>query len=62
MFSDHIYINPKDTDPFRPEVIDPYLKNLAEYQRLLELLSLNKHLTHLLQEDMELNSHHMATK
>lgn len=28
-----------------------YLKNLAEYQKMLELLSINEHLTELLSDD-----------
>jgi hypothetical protein len=57
MFSDAMNIDPNEADKFRPELnnTDFYLKNLAEYQKMLELLSLNEQLTNLLKEDLSLN-------
>jgi hypothetical protein len=57
MFSDPMNINPNEADKFRSELGDSdfYLKNLAEYQRMLELLSLNEQLTNLLNEERSLN-------
>lgn len=57
MFSDPINNDPNEADKFRSILneTDSYLKNLAEYQRMLELLSLNEHLTNLLKEDISLN-------
>lgn len=57
MFPDPMNINPNEADKFRAETGDSdfYLKNLAEYQKMLELLSLNEQLTNLLKEDISLN-------
>lgn len=57
MFSDAMNIDPNEADKFRPELndTDSYLKNLAEYQRMLELLTLNEELTNLLKEDLSFN-------
>jgi hypothetical protein len=57
MFPDPMNIDPNEADKFRSELGDSdfYLKNLAEYQRMLELLSLNEQLTNLLKEDRSLN-------
>ncbi|MFA6060213.1 MAG: hypothetical protein WC756_18575 [Taibaiella sp.] len=57
MFIDPLNNDPNEANKFRHEIdeTDSYLKNLAEYQRMLELLSLNEHLTNLLKEDISLN-------
>jgi hypothetical protein len=57
MFPDPLNNDPNEADKFRSALneTDSYLKNLAEYQRMLELLSLNEHLTNLLKEDISLN-------
>jgi hypothetical protein len=57
MFTDPLNNDPNEANKFRNELdeTDFYLKNLAEYQRMLELLSLNEHLTNLLNEDISLN-------
>lgn len=57
MFSDPLNIDPNEADRFRRELheTDFYLRNLAEYQKMLELLSLNEQLTNLLREDASLN-------
>ena len=53
MFSNLKNIDHNESDMFRPGITDPdfYLKNLAEYQKMLELLSVNEQLTNLLKSE-----------
>lgn len=58
MFYDGKQTEKTETEQGKFIIHDPefYLKNLAEYKKMLELLSLNEHLTELLQnEDQLLN-------
>jgi hypothetical protein len=57
MFSNLTNIDHNEADKFRPGLNDPdfYLKNLAEYQKMLELLSVNEKLTNLLKNEDLLN-------
>jgi hypothetical protein len=53
MFSKLTNIDHSEQDSFKSGVNEPdfYLKNLAEYQKMLELLSVNEQLTNLLQSE-----------
>lgn len=53
MFSNLKNIDHAEMDSFKPGLNDPdfYLKNLAEYQKMLELLSVNERLTNLLKSE-----------
>jgi hypothetical protein len=57
MFTDPLNNDPNEAKKFRHELdeTDSYLKHMAEYQKMLELLSLNEQLTNLLKEDISLN-------
>lgn len=58
MYPQTLNTDQSDLDQVKTIIDHPefYLKNLAEYQKLLELLSLNEHLTELLGNDDQLMS------